>query len=587
MLRGEHHSPQIWAALGGALALLLLACARAHRRQLRIVVAKLCHHLPRALAQLLAPSLLTHLALVVMADVAVLLLVLAIGDFLLADLHLPLVLSGGALLTYLCGCLIAAHEPRRFVARFEAKVRLAEVSGLSPLDVCRVREGLQRRLRQPRQPRRGRREGHPDGARDGGHAARLPDGASSRRLLGVDTSVAALVPPTPGGGTTQQLGSHRAPRNGLLRRAWAWLRGPVGRTRAGCTHRAIECALFRLCCERGLAHAFQRERALHAVRTMTLSQSIPGLRLLLLLSWQPRVTPLDVSGTLNALVLYSCTVGLPCLTIAVYVHTPYAPAEYARFAYTPRFVGLLVCHALCGSLALASILLDLPQRLLVRHARRVDGDDTRALTSHEGMQAAAEYIRRVAEKALVLARNTCVAAPERAGAQLAIPVAGDVTGGDLTSAAAAPSSAPASTSAAASIAASAAPGDSGPSADTRAGSLEDVLQEAERSILTQLFALKQEQVFCMQRQLWTDEQLAQAAHASFFEAGAHALPRRRSVVAPRRVLAMPASFPGQDLPLQLADTMPASDAPAAAFLVNSDRYDHGRLRPKLIWWPWE
>ena len=251
------------------------------------------HSAGRRLATLLAPSPALLLALVLLADAAALSVVHTVRMFVLNGLYLTAGLTSATVVPYLIGCSFAARESRRFAPRLAAKVRNAEVVGLSP----RALERLQR---------------------------------------------------------AELLSEHD---------------------------------LYLLCRESGLTSVFNRERQEHALRVIRLSQSVPLVRLLVLLAWLPQVTPLDVSALLNSIVLYTCTVGLPMMGIAA--------------ALEPRSPVALALNLLCALLALANVVFDLPHRLLERHGRASDTHGSRALSTGEATQATADFVHEVGKRWLV------------------------------------------------------------------------------------------------------------------------------------------------------------------------------------------
>ena len=400
LLAGEYVAPQVWGSVLGILAVGLAALyfhvtrygsslsssdasskrfggsAAGARRllrtfaRLRLAVATGIH------VANTRPSLANLFALVFLADAAVLSVVLAVaallptGGYPKADLpprpqdYIHAALAAGTLGLYLIGCAIAAGEPGRFVRTFATKVRSGEISGLTPLDLLDLERDL------------GRIRTHP--------AARAPTLTPIRAQENVSVSHLS-------GGRS----CHRCPNRPS-------------------EERAFEYQLFLLCKRRGVIDTFQRERREHAARCVHLSQSVPFLRMLRLLSSQgPTVTALDIAAVLNSLVLYACAVGLPVCSIllAVSVHA------VVPLSASPRLLSCIICNSLCCGLALMSICVDAPRRLLTHYARPVGGDISGGgIASAASADAAARYVDAVAERALLDARARARTAAAREAA---------------------------------------------------------------------------------------------------------------------------------------------------------------------------
>jgi len=361
----------VWLGVTGTLVLCGLAICRIHRRYLRIARAQLLHSAKRHAATLLAPSPGLLLALVLLADAAALSVVHTVWTFVLNGLYLTAGLASATVVPYLIGCGFAARESRRFAPRLAAKVRNAEVVGLSP----RALERLQR---------------------------------------------------------ADLLSEHD---------------------------------LYLLCRENGLTAVFHRERQEHALRLISLSQSVPLVRLLALLAWQPQVTPLDVTALLNSIVLYTCTVGLPMLGIAA--------------AFKPRSPVTIAFNLLCALIALANVAFDLPHRLLELHGRASGTHGSRALSTAEAMQATADFVHEVGKRWLVDGRRSLMFSDGSSGEAVA------------------------------------------------------------ESLLNLVFRLKEEQIFCLQRQSWTNEQLQLATRYTSSGASSEGVHLTRKLRRRQRALTAP------------------------------------------------
>ena len=212
-------------------------------------IAKACVTAGAALyKEAMEPSLFKLLVLTMLADTTVLLTIGTTIHFQLTGVLIPTAITGTLSSIYLIGCLIAAFEARHFGKRFESKVRNAEIIGLHPVEVERIVSGLDPLDKSQR-------------IVDGFNPNRRRPGLFSR-LCGCLWRILCC-------------GRRRGPR---------------------VDHYAVEYALFTLCRSRGLVGVFERERREHALRLMPLSRSLPFVRLLRLLSYQPEATPLDLLG---------------------------------------------------------------------------------------------------------------------------------------------------------------------------------------------------------------------------------------------------------------------------------------------------
>ena len=393
-------------------------------------IAKACVTAGAALyKEAMEPSLFKLLVLTMLADTTVLLTIGTTIHFQLTGVLIPTAITGTLSSIYLIGCLIAAFEARHFGKRFESKVRNAEIIGLHPVEVERIVSGLDPLDKSQR-------------IVDGFNPNRRRPGLFSR-LCGCLWRILCC-------------GRKRGPR---------------------VDHYAVEYALFTLCRSRGLVGVFERERREHALRLMPLSRSLPFVRLLRLLSYQPEATPLDFSAALNSTVLYACTLALPTVALAAFSLSPLSDGTlYAVVRDSPMLAPALAGNAIMAILAFFNIIFDIPRAMLKRHATPADGESSRDMTSARGLRATAEYVHRISTAKLLACKHE---------------------------------------------------GRKGP--------------KAEEEILEGMFELKAEQVGCLERQLWTDMQLARAAE-TVSSRDRTSMPRKRHVVAPKRPPRVPSEM---------------------------------------------